>query len=146
MITSDSFQRILLAEDDEDDTFLFQQALLDLGLNYELHLANDGIQVLKMLNSRQDFDIVFLDINMPLKNGFQCLEEIPDILNSGHIPVVCLSTSNDKTIIKRARDLGASGYIIKSISYARYLEVIKEILLTGLKPDPKDGFLLFRDA
>ena len=135
--------RILLAEDDDDDVFLFEQAMLEINLKFDLILAKNGMQVIDILTESQDFDIVFLDINMPLKNGLQCLLEIPSIPNFNQIPVICLSTSNDKTIISKVKELGGSGYITKPISYNKYINVLKDVLMLNKKHSLKNDFFLF---
>ena len=69
---------IFLAEDDDDDIFLFKEALTDTGIDCMLHIAKNGYQLIKALSllSTAKSVIVFLDVNMPLKNGFETLTEI----------------------------------------------------------------------
>jgi len=135
--------RILLADDDEDDTFLFEQVLLEVNSGFELVVATNGIQAIDILTKNQEFDIVFLDINMPLKNGLQCLQEIPALLGSKQIPVICFSTSGDQHIITKARDLGAAGYITKPVSYNKYLNVLKDVLRLNSNQSLTKEFYLF---
>jgi CheY-like chemotaxis protein len=60
---------IFLAEDDEDDIFLFQEAMVDTGIKYELHISRDGNELMQALEQfyPAEPDIIFMDINMPKK-------------------------------------------------------------------------------
>ncbi len=71
-----SIQSILLADDDEDDRMLFEDALNQVKSKVRLSTAEDGHMLLEMLKNRPLPDVIFLDLNMPGKNGFECLQEI----------------------------------------------------------------------
>jgi CheY-like chemotaxis protein len=76
MPASNKITRILLADDDEDDCILFQDVLNDLK-QFQLSIARNGIQAMQILFEQLSSlpDIIFLDLNMPLKNGFDCLQK-----------------------------------------------------------------------
>jgi CheY-like chemotaxis protein len=79
MVTADGDPiKILYADDDDDDGFLFRQALDEVNPFTKLKLVTDGEKLMKYLASADEEhpDIIFLDINMPCKNGKQCLKEI----------------------------------------------------------------------
>ena len=65
--------RYVLAEDDEDDVMFFRDAISELKLNVELEVAKDGSQLMEILHYQPFPDVIFLDLNMPLRNGLECL-------------------------------------------------------------------------
>ena len=130
-IFSESFslqtRAILLAEDDQDDIFLFRESIKDFQINFHLHVVQNGLDVMSYLDELQSDDLVFLDINMPGMNGFECLAEIRT--KSTTLTVIMLSTANDTNSIELAKQLGATGYIIKPSSLESYGQAVKEVLL-----------------
>lgn len=133
-------KRVLLAEDDEDDILMFREALSEVELPYELIIAKDGVEVIDLLKGEEESpDIVFMDINMPRKNGFECLTEIREILNDSEIPIILLSTHQNEELIKTAKKLGASGYIKKPTSFKKFKITLQDIVTrnwkTGLRMD-----------
>ena len=119
---------ILLAEDDEDDIFLFRESIKDFQIKIHLHITKNGIDVIRHLDKLESDDLVFLDINMPGMNGFECLAEIR--AKSRSVTVIMLSTSSDAGYIELSRQLGATGYVVKPSSIPSYNAAIKEVLLT----------------
>ena len=85
---------ILLAEDDTDDRFFFDKALSELPIATQLTTVHDGEQLMKYLseNLEQLPDVLFLDINMPRKNGYECMSEIKENKLLKDIFVVMFST------------------------------------------------------
>ncbi len=69
---------LLLADDDTDDCFFFKEALEELPVSAKFTFVNDGVQLMQLLivNDTSLADALFLDLNMPRKNGFECLSEI----------------------------------------------------------------------
>ncbi|MDX1365445.1 MAG: response regulator [Arenibacter latericius] len=139
---------ILLADDDPDDCMFFREALEDLLLPGQLTFVNDGEKLLEsLLNSAIDLpDILFLDLNMPNKNGFDCLTEIKSNERLKRIPVVIISTSYNPTVAAELYRIGASYYIRKPIGFSqlqdlifRAIKLVAEKKIT--KPD-KVEFLL----
>lgn len=87
--------RILLADDDEDDCLFFKDALAELPIPAQLTAVHDGEQLMQQLKQNSDTlpHMVFLDLNMPRKNGWQCLSEIRQNDKLKELPVIILSTS-----------------------------------------------------
>ena len=108
-------EKLLLADDDLDDRLFFEDAIEELFTSYKLSTVTDGVELMEVLfdNSEQLPDILFLDINMPRKNGCECLAEIKanDMLKE--IPVVIFSTSLDMEIVNKLYENGAHYYIRK---------------------------------
>lgn len=120
---------IFLADDDEDDTFLFQEALGQIPGPTKLIIAENGMELMKKLETSEKVpDIIFLDMNMPVKNGLECLQEIrsSDIYNQ--TPVVILSTSVAGYLLEDAYNAGANLYIQKPTSFSNLVVVIKKCL------------------
>ena len=98
-----------------DDRLFFEDAIEELFTSYKLSTVTDGVELMEVLSddSEQLPDILFLDINMPRKNGCECLAEIKanDMLKE--IPVVIFSTSLDMEIVNKLYENGAHYYIRK---------------------------------
>ncbi|MBA3664172.1 MAG: response regulator [Bacteroidetes bacterium] len=128
---------ILLADDDKDDRFLFQEALSELPLATELKTVHDGEQLMAYLmdNAQNLPDVLFLDLNMPRKTGFECLSEIKITDELMQLPVIMFSTSYprdmnyEQDMIKMLYKIGATDYIRKPANFAELKEVIHNSLL-----------------
>lgn len=122
--------RILLADDDNDDTFLFQEALEQVPLATELSVAENGMELLRLLTDvGAKPDIIFLDMNMPIKNGLECLEEIRGMAGHERIPIVILSTSVAQYLWESAFKNGANLYIQKPTSFSGLVDILNKCLI-----------------
>ena len=121
---------IFLADDDDDDCNIFEDVLNELAAETKLTIANDGVELLNTLNETVPPPpyVIFLDLNMPRKNGFESLREIRQVNKLKDIPVVILSTSSSIEVIDKTFNLGANYYICKPNSYKLLLSVIKKVL------------------
>lgn len=100
--------RILIA----DDSKMNQQILSEiLGGRYEYLYADDGMQVLELLHSEFDIDLLLLDINMPRLDGFGVLEVMKQHNWLQEIPVIITSSEDDESFIQKAYELGVTDYI-----------------------------------
>jgi CheY-like chemotaxis protein len=142
------FLNILLADDDEDDRLLFSDAISEVKVKTKLHMVHDGEQLMNYLQSMLSNlpDFLFLDINMPKKNGIECLEEIRADKNLKHLPVAIYSTSNAEKDIEETFVKGANVYIRKPNNFNELKRIMKDVITTnwqfhttGLN---KDTFLL----
>jgi len=114
-------KRVMMAEDDEEDVGLFKDVLVDLEVDVNLEVVTNGIELMKKLEEAEVFpDLIFLDLNMPLKNGMLCLQEIKTNQRWKNIKVVILSTSSHQDQIKAAYDKGADFYLTKSANYTDF--------------------------
>lgn len=127
---SNKSKSIFLADDDDDDCSIFEDALNELNTETKLTISNDGVELLDTLNETVPPPpyVIFLDLNMPRKNGFESLKEIREIKKLKDIPVVILSTSSNIEIIDRTFDLGANYYICKPTSYPLLTKMIARVL------------------
>ncbi|MBE9460266.1 response regulator [Dyadobacter subterraneus] len=125
----DKFYNIFLADDDEDDTFLFQEALEQLSLSSSLVTAENGLELMKKLNSSDVApDMIFLDMNMPVKNGLECLSELRATETFRQTPVIILSTSVAGYLLESAYNAGANLYVQKPTSFSSLISILEQCL------------------
>lgn len=131
----DSSRRIFLADDDDDDRSLFAEALSEIDSSIVLTEVLDGKQLIEALTvSKQPLpEFVFIDINMPVQDGLECLEAIRKKEGDlKEIPIIMLSTSSNPETIKKAFRLGASYYAIKPNSFNGLKLLIKSALTADI--------------
>jgi CheY-like chemotaxis protein len=109
---------ILLAEDDEDDYILFCEVIEDYEGLVNLQWIKNGEELMNVLK-QEEADMIFLDINMPLKNGFECLTEIRRDEKLKHLPVIIFSTSNDSKLVNWMYNAGANLYLCKPTEFKK---------------------------
>lgn len=126
---------IFLADDDIDDCLLFEDALREINAKMKLTMAKNGQQLMEILHETvpPPPDVVFLDLNMPRKNGFECLEEMKTTQKLKDIPVVIFSTSLQDEAINRTYAWGANFYICKPGTFHQLTKVIKKVLSINWK-------------
>lgn len=123
--------QLLLADDDHDDCLLFSEALQELSIDTCLNLVHDGVELFDFLSdtdSKTLPDLIFLDLNMPRKNGQECLAEIKQNDKYGAIPIAIFSTSYDPIVAARLREMGADYYIRKPADFSVLKKVLLEVL------------------
>lgn len=120
---------ILLADDDPDDRFFFEKALKTISIPTNLVTVGDGIKLMDYLfeNSEKLPDVLFLDLNMPRKNGNECLLEIKSNEKLKHLPVVIYSTSLSDEVADILYKNGAH-YYLQKFDFADLPDNIHEIL------------------
>ena len=114
---------ILVAEDDPNDALIFKTMFRRATLPHSLHIVENGQQAIDWLSGKDDYanrakypvpDRVLLDLKMPVKTGFEALEWIRNQKTFRDLPVIILSSSDDEKDVKRAYQLGATTYFVKS--------------------------------
>ncbi len=139
---------ILLADNDEVDRILFTDAFSELKINTIVQTVNNGIELMKWLNEKGALlpQLLFLDLNMPIKNGLQCLKEIRSNEILKNISVVIYSTSDNQKDIEETFLNGANVYITKPSDFNTLKQVLEKTVLTAYqyqKGDMKrENFLL----
>jgi chemotaxis family two-component system response regulator Rcp1 len=124
---------ILLVEDNPADVLLTMEALREGNTPHEINAVNDGLEALDYLRSEGRYagavcpDIIFLDINLPKKNGFEVLKEIKEDPALKLIPVIILTTSSSRKDIVKAYALCANCYITKPIDLDDFFKIIRSI-------------------
>lgn len=122
-----AINKILLADDDMEDCFLFKKALFQLAPGLEVSTVNDGDQIADAIAS-QNPDLIFLDLNLPCKSGMQCLQDLKEDNRSRNVPVVVYSTSGSQQDINLSYGFGASLYIQKPFLYTDLLETFRQVI------------------
>lgn len=116
---------IFYTDDDEDDLSIFADAVESLKKNIILQTYTGGDKLLNAIyNSSQMPNVIFLDLNMPGKNGFDVLAELHNNGAKKDIPVIIFSTSNEPGIIEKCRTLGASYFVTKPVFMSDIIKII----------------------
>jgi CheY-like chemotaxis protein len=118
---------ILLADDDVEDREIFTSAIKELSSDVEVRTSVNGKELMEMLHNEDSPlpDILFLDLNMPFKNGQECLHEIRSTERLRKLPVIIYSTSASREYIDQTYNSGANYYLPKPDSF-RDLKLIAE--------------------
>jgi CheY-like chemotaxis protein len=141
-------KNIYLADDDEDDRLFFQDALTEVCQEVTLTVAKDGVELMDILYLPPTPlpDVIFLDLNMPAKNGFECLEEIKRSELLKHLPVIIFSTTVQEDAVNKVYKEGANFYIRKPDNFAQLKRVLKKVLtidwLNEVKQISKEQFIV----
>jgi CheY-like chemotaxis protein len=139
---------ILLADDDEDDRLFFKEALEEIKVRTNVAFVNDGIQLMNYLNRPGNRlpNVVFLDLNMPIKGGMECLTEIRKNSRLKDLAIVIYSTSASDEDIEEAFVNGANIYLKKPNDFSLLKSCLSQVVninwqyhILGLK---KENFLL----
>ncbi|HEA15042.1 MAG: response regulator [Pseudoalteromonas prydzensis] len=127
---------ILMADDDEDDRLLTQDALAESRVLNELYFVEDGVELLEYLERKGKFEdknssprpgLILLDLNMPRMDGREALQAIKGNPNLKGIPVVILTTSKQEEDMVKGYDLGAASYITKPVTFDGLVELMKTL-------------------
>ncbi|HEX3801084.1 MAG TPA: response regulator [Verrucomicrobiae bacterium] len=130
---------LLLVEDEEDDVFFFKRTLEKSGASFSIHRASNGAEAIEFIRKCASTDllpqIIFLDLKMPVLNGFDFLDWLQKQNLASAIPTVVLSGSEQQKDIDRARQLGATDYLVKPIRVFDLNRVLRDVLgFTGVVP------------
>ena len=122
--------RILLADDDESDRLLFKEALEELEIKCIVHTMKNGIQLMDYLAKKDAAlpHIIFLDLNMPRKNGLACLKEIRSNEKFKGIPIAIYSTSASNNDIEETFRNGANVYIKKPSDFSMLKQLLAKVV------------------
>lgn len=127
---------ILMADDDPDDRQLTSEAFEESRLANDLRFVENGVELMDYLHRRGKFSdpatsprpgLILLDLNMPKKDGRECLQEIKSDPRLKNIRVVVMTTSKAEEDILRTYDLGASSYVTKPVTFDGLVDVIQTL-------------------
>lgn len=139
---------IALADDDIDDRLFFKEAFDELKINTKVSLHSDGEELLEYLHLPKTIlpNILFLDLNMPKKNGLECLKEIKKNQKFNDMAIAIYSTSSSDDDIENTFVQGANIYIKKPGDFNDLKKLLKEVITINWQYHTsklnKDNFLL----
>ncbi len=117
---------ILLIEDNMIEIMKITRTITLLKLKHKVIEANNADKALLLLrDSKKLPDIILLDLNMPKISGIEFLRIVKNDENLRHIPIIILTTSNNKNDLQECYRLGISGYILKPLKYEDYVKKIE---------------------
>lgn len=128
-------KKILLVEDNPDDIELTKRAFAKGQSRYQINIieAKDGVEALKELTPSETyrpediFALILLDLHLPRVDGFEVLKYLKTHDRLRHIPVVILTSSNEKSDLNKAYTLGANSYVRKPVDFNTFSSSIDEI-------------------
>ena len=118
----------ILIVDDSQLIHSMYRLVLNRYKNCKIVDAMNGLEALDVLSRENDFNIILLDINMPVMNGLQFMEKIKNENIYKHIPIIVISTEGKEEDTLRALQLGATGYVVKPFKPHMLYELIEKIL------------------
>ena len=135
MIDNSEYLNVLLADDDPDDRLFFNDAVETLPVKINLAMVKDGEQLMKQLlnNTTQLPDMLFLDLNMPFKNGFQCLVEIRSTPLLKDMFIAIYSTTANPREVEETFTKGANLFIHKPNTFTELKLILAKVFNLDLK-------------
>ncbi len=124
---------VLLVEDDPGDVLMTREAFDEHKVANRLHVVSDGVEALQFLRrqGRHDGaarpDLILLDLNLPLVDGREVLQEIKSDEELASIPVVVLTTSEAEEDVLSSYSLHANAYVTKPVDFERFISVVRKI-------------------
>ena len=122
---------ILLVEDDQVDVMTILRALKEVHVGNRVVATENGEAALEYLREpgSEQPCIILLDLNMPIMNGIEFLQNVKQDPLLRRIPVIVLTTSEEQQDKMRSFDLGVAGYMTKPVDYRQFVEVVRSINL-----------------
>lgn len=136
---------ILFSDDDTDDALLFTQAADLMKSSILLSFAEDGEQLMRFLSKESLPDMIFLDLNMPVKNGIECLREIRSDNKLDKLPIIVYTTSDNPRDVDTCFELRANLYVVKPTSFENIIKTLKKIINIDFKSQDfpaRENFIL----
>ena len=119
-----------LIDNDAEDAEIFTLALQEVDETISCSFACNGIQALKQLSDDETFtpSIIFIDMNMPLMNGLECIKELRQIHRLNDVNIYMYSTGGDPMLARQAKDSGATDFIEKPSSFTKLKQLLTKIV------------------
>jgi CheY-like chemotaxis protein len=118
---------VVLADDDTDHAIIFKKVLEAVDPSRYLTIARDGEELIRLLSTYVP-ELLFLDLNMPCKNGLECLQDIRQNLNLHDLPIVVYSSSTHMTDIQKSYIHRADLYMVKPFNSFHLKNALESIL------------------
>jgi CheY-like chemotaxis protein len=126
-------KNVLLVDDDETCNFLMSKILERTGLVGTVSSALNGVQAIDLLskareNHQQLPDVILLDLNMPIMDGFGFLESLTknDLLKKNNTRIIVVTSSENKLDVQKAKEMGADDYIVKPVSEEKLRSILQK--------------------
>ena len=135
----DNPYHVFLIDDDEDDRDLFEDALMEIPTKTRVVTFGNGIELFNFIKNEnnQPPQIIFLDLNMPMMSGEECLQKIRENPRFRNLPVVIFSTSIVDPLVNRVKSLGASLYVKKPSSFSSLKSILENCITALLENEIK---------
>jgi CheY-like chemotaxis protein len=131
---------IVLIEDDPGHARLIEKNIRRAGVNNPIiHFENGTSGLEHLLGNGHAPTLVLLDLNLPDMSGTQILEKLKSNASTRHVPIIVLTTTDDKVEIQKCYDLGCNVYITKPVDYEAFATAIRQLglFLSVMKvPEP----------
>lgn len=125
MTQKSRYLSLLIADDDPDDLMLFADAVAEISPDLNLQIVKDGDELINFLNSAIILpNILFLDLNMPRRSGFQCLDEIKKNPVLKDILIIVYSTTANQREVDEVFLRGGDKFIRKPNSYTELKHIL----------------------
>ncbi len=119
-------KKVLVVDDSPTVRQQVARALMDSG--FEVVEAGDGIEGITRIEADDAIAMVILDINMPRMNGLEMLDKIKTTERSSKLPVVMLTSEGQRSMIERAKQAGAKGWIVKPFKPELLLGAVRKLM------------------
>ena len=125
--------KLLMVEDNPADVDLITENLSDSKILHDLYVVSDGMEAMRFLNQEAEYkdapsaDLILLDLNLPLKDGFEVLNSIKEDEKLCRIPVVILTSSQAEEDVLRSYNLHASAYVTKPLNLKGFADIVRGI-------------------
>lgn len=119
----------MYVDDDADDRFFFESATQVINSGLTVDSYNNGAVALKEMQQADfAFDLLFLDLNMPVKSGFDVLDELQQVIKDRRLKIVIFTTSGSPESIEATHKLNAVLYVQKPGSFEELVKIIRSIV------------------
>lgn len=119
---------VVIADDDKQELFLLKDVIFEADASIKVTVVKNGESLLSLLSFYLP-DLLFLDLDMPCKNGLECICEIRRNYFTSQLPVVMYSATSRPHNIETCYEMGAHLYLIKPKTTLQLKEAVKKILL-----------------
>jgi CheY-like chemotaxis protein len=137
-MTAKGQKNVLMADDDDEDCLLATEAFLETGEKAAFSCVEDGIKLMDYLSNRSSSkpgelpDLILLDLNMPRKDGREALLEIKSDPALKNIPIIILTTSEEKKDKEFSIKAGANSFITKPATFNEWIEMMRSLAVQWL--------------
>jgi PleD family two-component response regulator len=125
---------ILIADDDSDEAAFLNEGIAQVISAYKVFNAADGAQCMRFLKTNPAPELIFLDLNMPLRSGTECLKAIRETSSLDKTPVIIYSASHNYRDIDKCYKLGANFYMVKPVTLTAMVSLLDQLFVALGKP------------